>query len=85
VHPVQLAILGLVFIVAAAGVFGFASLMVPSAARQRLGMLVGDEARSPRIAGRWLQRVADWTRPISKLSGGESLGSLKPKSLGMKV
>jgi tight adherence protein C len=68
VHPVQLAFLGLVFIVAAAGVFGLSAMMVPSAARQRLGMLVVDEARSPRIAGRWLQRLADWTRPISRLS-----------------
>lgn len=67
-HSVQLAILGLVFVVAAAGVFGLSAMMVPSAARQRLGVLVGDDARSPRAAGRWLQRVADWTRPISKLS-----------------
>jgi tight adherence protein C len=68
VHPVQLVFLGLVFIVAAAGVFGFAAVMVPSAARQRLGILVADDAHAPRIAGRWLRRVADWTRPISRLS-----------------
>ena len=67
-RPEQIAILGLVFVVVAAGVFGIAAMLENSAARQRLGTLVVDDVRGPNAGGQWLQRVAALTRPIGKLS-----------------
>ena len=67
-RPEQIAILGLVFVVVAAGVFGIAAMLENSAARQRLGTLVVDDVRGPNVGGHWLQRVAALTRPIGQLS-----------------
>jgi tight adherence protein C len=67
-RPEQIAILGLVFVVVAAGVFGIAAMLENSAARQRLGTLVLDDVRGPNVGGQWLQRVAALTRPIGQLS-----------------
>jgi tight adherence protein C len=67
-RPEQIAILGLVFVVVAAGVFGIAAMLENSAARQRLGALVLDDVGGPNVGGQWLQRVAALTRPIGQLS-----------------
>jgi tight adherence protein C len=66
--PIQLAFLGLVFVVVVAGCLGIAALMRPDAARQRLtGLSVrGDEPAPGKL--RLLRWVAHVTRPVSKLS-----------------
>jgi tight adherence protein C len=63
----QLAFLGLVFLVVAALVLGAATVIRPSPARQRLREIVGGGADKP-DAGRWLKWMADATQPISKLA-----------------
>jgi tight adherence protein C len=66
--PIQLAFLGLVFIVVVAGCLGIAALMRPDAARQRLtGLSVRDDEPSPGKL-RVLRWIANVTRPVSKLS-----------------
>jgi len=67
-HPIQLAFLGLVFVVVVAGCLGIAALMRPDAARRRLTDLSarGDEPSPGKL--RLLRWVANVTRPVSKLS-----------------
>jgi tight adherence protein C len=64
----EIAFLGLVFIVVSATVLGAAALLRPSAARERLQALAGDDARPPRGGERWLQWLGRAVRPIGKLS-----------------
>lgn len=65
---IQLAILGLVFLVVVAMVLGAAYVLQPSAARQRLQHLVDDGVGKPAAGGRWLKLVADATAPMSRLA-----------------
>lgn len=65
---IQVAFLGLVFLLVSALVLGVAALVRPSAARQRLDMLLGDAASRPAGHAGWLQRIAQWTGPISRLA-----------------
>jgi len=66
--PIQLAFLGLVFIVVVAGCLGIAALMRPDAARRRLtGLSVRDDEPSPGKL-RVLRWIANVTRPVSRLS-----------------
>lgn len=65
---VQLAFLGLIFVVVVAGFLGAAALVRPNEARQRLTGLVADTSPHPPAKHQWLQWVANLTRPISKLS-----------------
>lgn len=67
-NPMQLAFLGLVFVVVVAGVFGVAALLRTDPARQRLAGLNVDAGQRPPLADRLLGWVADATRPVSKLS-----------------
>lgn len=66
----QLALLGLVFVVVVAGVMGLGSMLTRSTARQRVLDLAGHELGAGRT-GRWVRWVADKTRPIGKLSAPE--------------
>lgn len=67
--PVQFAILALIFVVVVAGVLGLSALMRPSAARQRLDVLAGDTSvHKPASLDRWLTVLAEFTRPVSRLS-----------------
>ena len=66
---IQLAILGLVFALVTGLVLGVAALARPSAVRQRLDTLLGDAAASPASGhARWLDWIAQWTGPISRLA-----------------
>ena len=65
---VQLAFLGLIFVVVVAGFLGAAALVIPNEARQRLTELVADTTQHAPLKHQWLQWVANLTRPISKLS-----------------
>jgi tight adherence protein C len=68
---IQVAFLGLVFIVVAATVVGASSMMRASPARQRLHDLVADEPASRRGGDGWWKWLADTTQPIGKLSAPE--------------
>lgn len=67
-NTLQLAFLGLIFVVVVAGFLGFAALARPDEARQRLTALVADTNPHAPVKHRWLQWIANLTRPISKLS-----------------
>lgn len=63
---IQLAFLALVFCVVVGSVVGAGFALKPNAAKRRLQQLVGDDR--PAAGGRWLQWMADATRPVAKLS-----------------
>ncbi len=65
---VQLAFLGLIFVVVVAGLLGVATLVRPDEARQRLAKLAAEASEQAPLKNQWLQWVANLTRPISKLS-----------------
>src|SRR5574341_291704 len=69
--PLQIAILALVFVVVVAGMLGVSALLRPNAARRQLEALVGEHTHRPLDLERWLDRVAAFTRPVSKLSAPE--------------
>ena len=64
----QWMMLGLVFIVVVTAVLGVGALLRPDPARQRLRALEGGPAAKGPSGERFLQVVADLTRPIGKLS-----------------
>jgi tight adherence protein C len=64
----QIGFLATVFVVVAAFVMGLAAAFKPQPARQRLQALAGD---GPAPAGRWLEKLARVTRPISRLAAPE--------------
>ncbi len=66
--PMQWLMLGLVFIVVVTAVLGVGALLKPDPARQRLRALDGGTPSRGPSGQRFLQVVADLTRPISKLS-----------------
>lgn len=65
---IQVAILGLVFLLVTGLVLGVVALVRPSAARLRLDMLLGDAASKPAVQAGWLHWIAEWTGPISRLA-----------------
>lgn len=72
--PLQWAFLALVFIGVVAALAGVSALARPNPARQRLLELSrhGPSADAPRPGRpRWLQRLATWVQPISRLSAPE--------------
>jgi tight adherence protein C len=64
----QIGFLAAVFVVVAAFVLGLATAFRPEPARQRLQALAGD---APAPGGRWLEKLARVTRPISHLAAPE--------------
>jgi tight adherence protein C len=64
----QIVFLATVFVVVAVFVMGLATAFKPQPARQRLQALAGD---APAPAGRWLEKLARVTRPISRLAAPE--------------
>jgi tight adherence protein C len=69
VTATQLVILALIFIVVVAAVLGAVSLARPTAAQQRLDTLVANPTQtSTPLGDRWLEWVADFTRPVSQLA-----------------
>lgn len=69
-NAVQIAFLALVFVVVVSAVVGLASLLRANPAQRRLREFAGHEAQSP-AGQRWLDWVAEVTRPISRLSAPE--------------
>jgi tight adherence protein C len=70
-NSIQLAFLGLVFVVVTASVLGAVALLRRSPERQRLQTLVGDADSKSKTGERWMQWVASATRPVSKLAAPE--------------
>ena len=64
----QIGFLAAVFVVVAAFVLGLATAFRPEPARQRLQAIAGD---APAPGGRWLEKLARVTRPISHLAAPE--------------
>jgi tight adherence protein C len=64
----QIGFLATIFVVVAAFVLGLATALRTEPARQRLQALAGD---APAPSGRWLEKLARATRPISRLAGPE--------------
>lgn len=65
---VQILFLSLIFVVVVTAFYGLSTLMGPNSARQRLMGLTIDSTQQPPSKDRWLHWVADWTRPVSRLS-----------------
>ena len=80
--PLQLAFLVLVFVGVVAALAGVSVLARPNAARQRLLELFAGPSASGGDPGRWLQRLADLVRPISRLSTPEE--SFEKSSLRLR-
>lgn len=66
----QIGFLATVFVVVSAFVLGLSATLRPEPTRQRLQALAGDAA-ALRGGGRWLEKLARLTRPISHLSAPE--------------